>query len=161
MDADDTVDFDRESLSAYLDDALTEAERARVDRLLLRSESARRELGEMVRVRELFAAWSPPSPDPFFARRVERRIAEEVAHGNDRWHGRWLQKFATVAMVLISIGSLAFLTQRLDRDVEPVTLDSFLLGSLDREVREVASLTEDDFSKDRVLDLVVSSTAHY
>ncbi len=159
MDADNTVDIDRELLSAYLDDALTEADRARVDRLLLRSESARRELGEMVRVRELFAAWSPPSPDPFFARRVDRRIAEEVARGKNRWHGG-LQKFATAAMVLISIGSLAFLTQRLDRDVEPLTLDSFLQGSLDREVREVASLTEDDFSKDRVLDLVVSSAAH-
>ena len=158
MDADNTVDINRELLSAYLDDALTEADRARVDRLLLRSESARRELSELMRVRELFAAWSPPSPDPFFVRRVNRRIVEEVARGNNRWHSR-LQKFATVAMVLISIGSVAFLTQRLNRDVEPVTLDSFLQGSLDHEVREVASLTEDDFSKDRVLDLVVSSTA--
>ena len=70
---------------------------------------------------------------------------------------RWgFQKFATAAMLLISIGSLAFLTQRLDRNVEPVTLDAFLQGSLDREVREVVSLTEDDFSKDRVLDLVLS-----
>ena len=158
MDADNTVDINRELLSAYLDDALTEADRARVDRLLLISESARRELNELMRVRELFAAWSPPSPDPFFVRRVNRRIAEEVARGNNRWHSR-LQKFATAAMVLISIGSVAFLTQRLNRDVEPVTLDSFLQGSLDHEVREVASLTEDDFSKDRVLDLVVSSTA--
>lgn len=158
MDADNTVDINRELLSAYLDDALTEADRARVDRLLLISESARRELSELMRVRELFAAWSPPSPDPFFVRRVNRRIAEEVARGNNRWHSR-LQKFATAAMVLISIGSVAFLTQRLNRDVEPVTLDSFLQGSLDHEVREVASLTEDDFSKDRVLDLVVSSTA--
>ena len=158
MDADNTVDIDPELLSAYLDDALTEADRARVDRLLLTSESARRELSEMVRVRELFAAWSPPSPDPFFVRRVNRRIVEEVARGNNRWHSR-VQKFATAAMVLISIGSLAFLTQRLNREVEPVTLDSFLQGSLDREVREVASLTEDDFSKDRVLDLVVSSAA--
>lgn len=158
MDADNTVDINRELLSAYLDDALTEADRARVDRLLLISESARRELNELMRVRELFAAWSPPSPDPFFVRRVNRRIVEEVARGNNRWHSR-LQKFATAAMVLISIGSVAFLTQRLNRDVEPVTLDSFLQGSLDHEVREVASLTEDDFSKDRVLDLVVSSTA--
>ena len=158
MDADNTVDINRELLSAYLDDALTEADRARVDRLLLISESARRELSELMRVRELFAAWSPPSPDPFFVRRVNRRIAEEVARGNNRWHSR-LQKFATAAMALISIGSVAFLTQRLNRDVEPVTLDSFLQGSLDHEVREVASLTEDDFSKDRVLDLVVSSTA--
>lgn len=158
MDADNTVDINRELLSAYLDDALTEADRARVDRLLLISESARRELNELMRVRELFAAWSPPSPDPFFVRRVNRRIAEEVARGNNRWHSR-LQKFATAAMVLISIGSVAFLTQRLNREVEPVTLDSFLQGSLDHEVREVASLTEDDFSKDRVLDLVVSSTA--
>lgn len=158
MDADNTVDINRELLSAYLDDALTEADRARVDRLLLISESARRELSELMRVRELFAAWSPPSPDPFFVRRVNRRIAEEVARGNNRWHSR-LQKFATAAMVLISIGSVAFLTQRLNREVEPVTLDSFLQGSLDHEVREVASLTEDDFSKDRVLDLVVSSTA--
>lgn len=158
MDADNTVDINRELLSAYLDDALTDADRARVDQLLLVSERARRELNELVRVRELFAAWSPPSPDPFFVRRVNRRIAEEVARGNNRWHSR-LQKFATAAMVLISIGSLAFLTQRLNREVEPVTLDSFLQGSLDHEVREVASLTEDDFSKDRVLDLVVSSTA--
>ena len=59
-------------------------------------------------------------------------------------------------MLLISIGSLAFLSQRLDRNVEPVTLDTFLQGSLDSEVREVASLTEDDFSKDRVLNLVLS-----
>ena len=70
---------------------------------------------------------------------------------------RWgLQKFATAAILLISIGSLAFLSHRLDRNVEPVTLDAFLQSSLDREVREVASLTEDDFSKDRVLDLVLS-----
>ncbi len=158
MDADTPVDINRELLSAYLDDALTEADRNKVEMLLHTSASARRELGEMVQVRQLFAAWSSPVPDRFFVRRVERRVAEEVARRTNRWH-RGLQKFATAAMVLISIGSLAFLTQRLNRDVEPVTLDSFLQGSLDSEVREVASLTEDDFSKDRVFDLVVSSTA--
>ena len=153
MDADNTVDIDRELLSAYLDDALTEADRAKVERLLRVSDSLRRELAEMVQMRQLFAAWSPPAPDRFFVRRVHRQVLEEVARMKNRWR---LQKFATAAILLISIGSLAFLTQRLNRDVEPVTLEAFLQGSLDREVREVASLTEDDFSKDRVLELVFS-----
>ena len=153
MDADNTVDIDRELLSAYLDDALTKADRARVEMLLRVSDSFGRELAEMVRVRQLFAAWSPPAPDQFFVRRVDIKVREEMARIKNRWG---LQKLATAAMLLISIGSLAFLSQRLDRNVEPVTLDAFLQGSLDSEVREVASLTEDDFSKDRVLDLVLS-----
>ncbi len=153
MDADNTVDIDRELLSAYLDDALTKADRARVEMLLRVSDSFGRELAEMVRVRQLFAAWSPPAPDQFFVRRVDIKVQKEVARIKNRWG---LQKLATAAMLLISIGSLAFLSQRLDRNVEPVTLDAFLQGSLDSEVREVASLTEDDFSKDRVLDLVLS-----
>ena len=153
MDADNTVDINRELLSAYLDDALTEEERDSVEMLLRVSDSLRRELAEMVRVRQLFAAWSPPAPDRFFVRRIDIKVQGEVARMKNRWG---FQKFATAAMVLISIGSLAFLTQRLDRNVEPVTLDAFLQGSLDREVREVVSLTEDDFSKDRVLDLVLS-----
>ena len=161
MDADNTVGIDRELLSAYLDDALTEAERARVETLLSVSDRARRELDEMARVRQVFAAWSPPAPNPFFVRRVEEQVHEEAARQKTRRY--WgLQKFATAAILLISIGSLAFLTQRLNRDVElePVTLDSFLQGSLDRDVREVASLTEDDFSKDRVFDLIFSENAH-
>jgi anti-sigma factor RsiW len=153
MDADNTVDIDRELLSAYLDDALTKADRARVEMLLRVSDSFRRELAEMVRVRQLFAAWSPPAPDQFFVRRVDIKVQKEMARIKNRWG---LQKLATAAMLLISIGSLAFLSQRLDRNVEPVTLDTFLQGSLDSEVREVASLTEDDFSKDRVLNLVLS-----
>ncbi len=153
MDADNTVDIDRELLSAYLDDALTKADRARVEMLLRVSDSFRRELAEMVRVRQLFAAWSPPAPDQFFVRRVDIKVQKEMAWIKNRWG---LQKLATAAMLLISIGSLAFLSQRLDRNVEPVTLDTFLQGSLDSEVREVASLTEDDFSKDRVLNLVLS-----
>ena len=153
MDADNTVDIDRELLSAYLDDALTKADRARVEMLLRVSDSFGRELAEMVRVRQLFAAWSPPAPDQFFVRRVDIKVREEMARIKNRWG---LQKLATAAMLLISIGSLAFLSQRLDRNVEPVTLDAFLQGSLDSEVREVASLTEDDFSKDRVLNLVLS-----
>ena len=153
MDADNTIDINRELLSAYLDDALTEADRTRVEMLLRTSDSLRRELAEMVRVRQLFAAWSPPAPDRFFVRRVDIKIQEEVAKIKPRWG---LQKFATAAILLISIGSLAFLTQRLDRNIEPVTLDAFLQSSLDREVREVVSLTEDDFSKDRVLNLVLS-----
>ena len=153
MDADNTVDINRELLSAYLDDALTKADRARVEMLLRVSDSFRRELAEMVRVRQLFAAWSPPAPDQFFVRRVDIKVQKEEARIKNRWG---LQKLATAAMLLISIGSLAFLSQRLDRNVEPVTLDAFLQGSLDSEVREVASLTEDDFSKDRVLDLVLS-----
>ncbi len=157
MDADNTVDINRELLSAYLDDALTEAARAQVEMLLRASESARHELAEMAQMRQLFAAWSPPSPDRFFVRRVDMQIEKEVARMKNLWHRRF-QKFATAAMLLIAIGSLAFLTQRLNRDVEPITLDSFLQGSLDREVREVVSLTEDDFSKDRVLDLVFFNT---
>ena len=51
MDADNTIDINRELLSAYLDDALTEADRARVEILLRTSDSLRRELAEMVRVR--------------------------------------------------------------------------------------------------------------
>ena len=153
MDTDNTIDINRELLSAYLDDALTKADRARIEMLLRVSDSLRRELAEMVRMRQLFAAWSPPAPDRFFVRRVEIKIQEEVARMKNRWG---LQKFATAAILLISIGSLAFLSQRLDKTVEPVTLDAFLQSSLDREVREVASLTEDDFSKDRVLDLVLS-----
>lgn len=153
MDADNTFDINRELLSAYLDDALTEEERDSVEMLLRVSDSLRRELAEMVRVRQLFAAWSPPAPDRFFVRRIDIKVQGEVARMKNRWG---FQKFATAAMLLISIGSLAFLTQRLDRHVEPVTLDAFLQGSLDSEVREVASLTEDDFSKDRVLDLVLS-----
>ena len=153
MDADNTVDIDRELLSAYLDDALTKADRARVEMLLRVSDSFRRELAEMVRVRQLFAAWSPPAPDQFFVRRVDIKVQKEMARIKNRWG---LQKLATAAMLLISFGSLAFLSQRLDRNVEPVTLDTFLQGSLDSEVREVASLTEDDFSKDRVLNLVLS-----
>ena len=156
MDADNTFDINRELLSAYIDDALTEKERDRVEMLLRVSDSLRRELAEMVRVRQLFAAWSPPAPDRFFVRRINIKVQGEVARMKNRWG---FQKFATAAMLLISIGSLAFLTQRLDRNVEPVTLDAFLQGSLDSEVREVASLTEDDFSKDRVLDLVLSDNA--
>ena len=153
MDADNTFDINRELLSAYLDDALTEAERARVEMLLRVSDSLRCELAEMVRVRQLFVAWSPPAPDRFFVRRVDIKVQEKVAQIKNRWG---FQKFATAAMLLISIGSLAFLTQRLDRNVEPVTLDAFLQSSLDHEVREVVSLTENDFSKDRVLNLVLS-----
>lgn len=153
MDADNTFDINRELLSAYLDEALTEAERARVEMLLRVSDSLRCELAEMVRVRQLFVAWSPPAPDRFFVRRVDIKVQEKVAQIKNRWG---FQKFATAAMLLISIGSLAFLTQRLDRNVEPVTLDAFLQSSLDHEVREVVSLTEDDFSKDRVLNLVLS-----
>ncbi len=153
MDTDNTIDINRELLSDYLDDALTKADRARIEMLLRVSDSLRSELAEMVRMRQLFAAWSPPAPDRFFVRRVEIKIQEEVARMKNRWG---LQKFATAAILLISIGSLAFLTQRLDKTVEPVTLDAFLQSSLDREVREVVSLTEDDFSKDRVLDLVLS-----
>lgn len=157
MDTDNSIDINRELLSAYLDDALTEAERTSVEKLLRVSDSLRRELTEMVRVRQLFAAWSPPAPDRFFVRRVDIKIQEDVARMKNRWG---FQKFATAAMLLISIGSLAFLTQRLDRNIEPVTLDAFLQGSLDREVREVASLTKDDFSKDRVLDLILSDNTH-
>ena len=153
MDTDNTIDINRELLSAYLDNALTKADRARIEMLLRVSDSLRSELVEMVRMRQLFAAWSPPAPDRFFVRRVDIKIQEEVARMKKRWG---LQKFATAAILLISIGSLVFLTQRLDKTVEPVTLDAFLQSSLDREVREVASLTEDDFSKDRVLDLVLS-----
>ena len=154
MNADNTIDINSELLSAYLDDALTEEERARIEILLHRSDCLRRELAEMVRVRQLFATWSPPAPDRFFVRRVDIKVQEEMVRMKNRWG---FQKFATAAMLLISIGSLAFLTQRLDKNIEPVTLDAFLQGSLDREVREVASLTEDDFSKDRVLDLLLSN----
>jgi anti-sigma factor RsiW len=156
MDAERSADINRELLSAYLDDALTEAECAKVEILLRVSEGARQELAEMARVSQMFAAWSPPGPDPLFVRRVDRRIEAEVAQlqkSDAQWWG--LQKLATAAMLLICIGSLAFLTQRLNQNiVEPAALDTFLQGSLDSDVREVASLTEDDLSNDRVLDLV-------
>ncbi|MDP6038362.1 MAG: zf-HC2 domain-containing protein, partial [Candidatus Latescibacteria bacterium] len=128
MDAEQSADINRELLSAYLDDALTEAERAKVEILLRISESARQELAEMARVSQMFAAWSPPGPDPFFVRRVDSQIEAEVAKLQQR-EARWwgIQKLATAAMLLISIGSLAFLTQRLDQDiVELGTLDTFL-----------------------------------
>ena len=65
MDTDNTIDINRELLSAYLDDALTKADRARIEMLLRVSDSLRSELAEMVRMRQLFAAWSPPAPDRF------------------------------------------------------------------------------------------------
>ena len=155
MDAERSADVNRELLSAYLDDALTETECVKVEILLRVSESARLDLAELARISQMFEAWSPPGPDPFFVRRVDRRIEAEIIqlHKRDaRWWG--IQKLATVAMLLISIGSLVFLTQRLDRKIEPAALDTFLQGSLDSDVREVAALTEDDLSNDRVFDLV-------
>lgn len=153
-----SVDINRELLSAYLDGELGEADNARVELLLKVSESAQQELAEMVQVRQLFSAWSSPGPDRFFVRRVDHLIEQEATQMQREDTRRWtVQKLATAAMLLICVGAVAFLGQRLDRQTEPVTLDSFLQGSLDSEVPEAATLADDDLSNDRVLDLVFTS----
>lgn len=144
-----------ELLSAYLDDALEPQQKVHAEDLLANSEAARRYLDELVAVKNLFQQWEPASPDAFFMRRVEARIsAEEKASERVYSLGLRLHKFAVAAMLLLTLGGMAFLTHL--RQAPDADFDAFLHGFLDQDVEQVAALGDADVSKDLVLNLILT-----
>ena len=150
--------IDSEMLSAYLDDALGTSERKAVEAHLAASGAARRELAELQRSRDVFDMWKAPDPDPFFVQRVAIRIAHEAPHSAWRrpWYYKLGHRVATAAMVLFAVGALVFLNHYQQKNVEHVTLEVYLRGFLDRDVRAVTTLSGSELSKDVVLDMVLS-----
>ena len=103
-------DSDHEWVSAYLDDELTPAERARGSRTLGRQPAARRRLGRYLLIGDAMRNDLPEQLYPGFAERVHRKIVEEASvparHHTlqELWH--WLRHPAPLAM---SSGLLATL----------------------------------------------------
>jgi len=153
--------IDSEMLSAYLDDALSDSERKAVEAYLAASGAARRELAELQRCREWFESWKAPDPAPFFVQRVAIRLVHEAHQDRRRnpWHRRLVQRLAPAAMVLFAAGALVFLNHHQQKQVEHVTLEVYLRGFLDRDVREVTRLVESELSRDDVLNIVLSGNA--
>ncbi len=152
------IRVDHKMLSAYLDGELTEAEKKAVEEHLVLSAKARALLSDLEGIREAFAQWKPKGPNPFLADRISERIAEEAALGNRMrsFARQFVQRFALVAMLLVVAGALIVLNHHLHNRVELITLEAYLEGALDRDLREVSTVTEADLSKDLVLDLVLS-----
>jgi hypothetical protein len=63
---------------------------------------------------------------------------------------------SVAALVLVGIGALIALARDLSRD--ELRFEAYLEQSLDQDVFEMTSLAEDDFSRDRVVGLLISST---
>ncbi|MFT5365130.1 MAG: anti-sigma factor RsiW [Candidatus Latescibacterota bacterium] len=153
---DDHLDYDGELLSAYLDEALDLKRTAEVEALLAESAEARNHLQELVRLQQAFRQWEPVKPDVFFLRRVETLIAgdTQTSHLVQSWSGR-ISKFAVAAMILLTLGGMAFLTH-LRQDPLHTDVEAFLHGFLDQDVAQVVALTESDVSNDAVLDLILT-----
>jgi anti-sigma factor RsiW len=153
---DDHLDSDGELLSAYLDEALDLKQTAEVEALLAESAEARNHLQELARLQQAFRQWEPVKPDVFFLRRVETLIAgdTQTSHLAYSWSGR-ISKFAVAAMILLTLGGMAFLTH-LRQDPLHNDAEAFLHGFLDQDVAQVVALTESDVSNDAVLDLILT-----
>ncbi len=147
-----------EALSAYLDGALRVRERVALERHVDTCDRCREELASLRRVQGLFEAWAPPPPRPFFEARLNRRL--DGAGESRLWPWReWAaRRLVPATLAVVSIGALLFLVNRLSVGQEPMTVDGYLNRSLDREVQEIATFTESDLSRDRVLDLVIAGS---
>jgi anti-sigma factor RsiW len=140
-------------LSAYLDRELPAPEREALARHLEVCGHCREELAALQRVQGLFEGWAPPPPRPFFEARLNRQL--NGAAQRRAWR-KWA-RLVPATLAVVSIGALLFLADQLAVGPEPMTVESYLNRSLDREVLEIATLTESGLSKDRVLDLVIAS----
>lgn len=149
-------DRDGERLSAYLDDALSDDERADVETLLSISDVARRDLQALKDTQNLFQNWDPVRPDPFFLRRVEARLdAENGVPIASRW-ALFYPKIAMAVLFLMTFGGLAWLSQIKDADEPVFHVEAFDNGVKETDVERVAYMAEVDVSRDVVLDIVLS-----
>ncbi|MEE8109866.1 MAG: zf-HC2 domain-containing protein [bacterium] len=138
-------------LSAYLEDDLSEAERARVEELLRTSEEARKDLEALRRTVSLLKELEEPEPPPTLWESVSGRLAEtgpsaEWAEGagRARWR-RWVRDLFRPAAVTVPVGgavvaALVLLGVFLQKEQEQRFL---LAGRLER--------VEKELSRERVL----------
>ena len=95
-------DHDHEWVSAYLDDELTPAERARGSRTLSRKPKARRRLGRYQLIGDAMRNELPEQLYPGFARRVHQKIVQEASSPpkhhllQEVWH--WIRHPAPLAV---------------------------------------------------------------
>ncbi|MBT3606045.1 MAG: hypothetical protein HN521_23500 [Candidatus Latescibacteria bacterium] len=149
-------DIHGELLSAYLDDALDPAQKTEAENLLANSEEARRHLDALVALQNVFQQWEPAKPDAFFLRRVEAQISESKMpqHRTRSW-GMRFHKYAVAAMVLLTLGGMAFLTH-LKQNSDHIDVEAFLHGFLDQDVEQVVVLSDADVSNEMVLNLILT-----
>lgn len=121
---------DHEWVSAYLDDELTSAERARGSRTLSREPAARRRLGRYLLIGDAMRNELPEQLYPGFAAKIHQKIVEEVASPpkhhtlQELWH--WIRHPAPLAMAsgllaTLIAGGLWFYTK--GPPVVPVVID--------------------------------------
>ena len=103
-------DQDHEWVSAYLDDELTPAERARGSRELSRQPEARRRLGRYRLIGDVMRREHPEHLDPEFTRRIHQEVVKEASSSarhhtlQEIWH--WIRHPAPLA---VGTGLLAVL----------------------------------------------------
>lgn len=123
-------DHEHEWVSAYLDDELTPAERAKGSRALSRNPEARRRLGRYLLIGDAMRNDLPEQLYPGFASRVHQKIVEEAASPpkhhtlQELWH--WIRHpgplaaASGLAATLIAAGLWFYMKQP---EVVPVVID--------------------------------------
>lgn len=144
------------ALSAYLDGALSARKAEALARHLKVCPHCQEELSALTRVQDLFGAWEPVSPRSHFVHRMNLRLDLETGTGLPIWL-RWAtRRLVPLAVAAATVVAVTYLLNRAAPGLEPVTVDAYLNRSLDQDMQEMATVSEADLSKDRVLDLVLA-----
>ena len=144
------------ALSAYLDGALSARKAEALARHLRVCSRCREELAALTRVRDLFEAWEPAPPRAHFAHRLNLRLDREAGIALPIWLQWAARRLVPLAVAAATVVAVTYLLNRAVLGPEPVTVDAYLNRSLDQDMQEMATVSEADLSKDRVLDLVLA-----
>lgn len=142
-----------EQVSAWLDDELPPEEACLLEEHIRTCPVCQEERAALERLSELFTSLRGMSPAV--------RPFDGLTTGT--YADSWVDPFysfkrvlSIAALVLVGIGALISLAPDLSRD--ELRFEAYLEQSLDQDVFEVTSMAEDDFSRDRIVGLLISST---
>ena len=141
-----------EKVSAWLDGELLPEEASPLEEHIRACSVCQEERASLERLSELFTVLREVSPTvrPFV------RVTGTYADALVATVYSFKRVLSIAALVLVGIGALIALAPDLSRD--ELRFEAYLEQSLDQDVFEMTSLAEDDFSRDRVVGLLISST---
>ena len=142
-----------EKVSAWLDGALLPEEASPLEEHVRACSVCQEERASLERLSELFTVLKEVSPA---VRPFDGWATGTYADALVATVYSFRRVLSIAALVLVGIGALIALAPDLSRD--ELRFEAYLEQSLDQDVFEMTSLAEDDFSRDRVVGLLISST---
>ncbi len=142
-----------EKVSAWLDGELLPEEASPLEEHIRVCLVCQEERASLERLSELFTVLREVS---FSARPFDNWATGTYADALVATVYSFRRVLSIAALVLVGAGALIALAPDLSRD--ELRFEAYLEQSLDHDVFEMTSLVEDDFSRDRVVGLLISST---